>query len=225
MKDDMYQTVARAMSESKVVFVLLSDEYCKSDFCRREWHYALNERIKVYVLVVQPDFDKQKYDWVRFCFGAEVYYKMHNKDDLQKLFNDASIFLNKKIENEAKPLSSRPLPPISTKRSSNNEYSRKSLISTWTSEDIQNWCSDNHLDKWSEPLKYFDGSSLLVLRRDLSDHLLVPYIVQENNLNGFDVARFKSEIDKLSSIPKTAEPKPLPKKRITKRCASKTSNK
>lgn len=228
MKDNMFKTVSTAISQSKVVFVLLSDNYCKSDFCRREWHYAIGEQIRIYVIIVQKDFDKQKYDWVRFSVAGEFYYKMHNNDQIPKLIRHVDEFLNRRTEREATPA----LPPSSSSSpskpktsTSNREYIKKTSITTWTSEDIQHWCYDNHLEKWSKPLTHFDGNNLLVLREDLSNDSYVQYIVKGNDLNGFDIARFKSEIDKLLSIPKKTESKILIKKHVRKRRISKSGAK
>ena len=83
MRDNMIDTVTKGINESKVVFVLLSDSYCKSDFCRREWSYARKEEIKIYVIVVQEDFNRQNYDWVRFQIGDDLYYKIGKDDGFQ----------------------------------------------------------------------------------------------------------------------------------------------
>ncbi len=194
MKDDMIDTISKAISQSKVVFVLLSDAYCHSDYCRREWTYAINEKIKIYVIFVQKDFDKRKYDWVRFIIENNTYYKIHKNDDLQKLIENLSEILNKKLENEPRPTS--PTPSIPVVSASNQEYLTKT-ITTWTSEDVKNWCTDNRLEKWCKPLANYDGQNLVGFRRDLSNDIYIERFNMAHTLDLFDVSRFKSEVDKI----------------------------
>ncbi len=95
MIDNMFETIARAIRESKIVFVLLSDAYCKSDFCRRQWTFALELKIKTYIIIVQKDFNRRNYDWIRFIAGGEIYYNMHKNDEFPKLIIHLGEFLIK----------------------------------------------------------------------------------------------------------------------------------
>ncbi len=201
----MIDTVAKAISDSKIVFILLSDSYCQSDFCRMEWTYAINEGIQIYVVIVQEDFKKSKYDWVRFSFAGKLYYKMYNDDDFQNLIVHVTEFLNDKSESDEKaaqptsqPPSSPLPPPVEPKPQTTNQKYLEKSISTWTTNDVQNWCTDKKLEKWSKLLANYDGQNLLTLRKDLSKDSNIQYVVKGNSLDGIDVARFKSEIDKLS---------------------------
>jgi len=239
----MSETIANAISQSKVVLVLLSDDYCQSDFCRLEWTHAMKKKIKVYVIIVKKDFDKEKYGWVEFRIGDEFYYKMHKKEDFPKLIEHLRDTLNKKLEHvrnrrkssnatklrSSPPPSSPPTlplpPPLIPKVTPvDREYSRKTSIATWTPRDIQDWCNDNDLKKWCRPLASFDGQNLLVLRRDLSNDRRIQCIGKENTLDIFDVARFKSEVDKILSKTTTTHKAPT-KKLVIKRRISKSSNK
>jgi len=234
MQGDMVETIVNAISQSKVVLVLLSDQYCQSNVCRREWTYAMKKNIKVYVIIVQENFDKKKYGWVEFNIGDEFYYKMDKNDNFPKLIAHLREALNKKIEqvqNRRKSINATrrlSVPPPTTTRpevpTGNHEYLQKKSIATWTSEDIQNWCNDNHLEKWCKPLTNFDGENLLVLRRDLSNDGRIQYIGKENPLDIFDVARFKREIDKILPVT-TKKHEPPTKKQVIKRRTSKASNK
>jgi hypothetical protein len=231
MKDNMRETVAGAIRESKIVFVLLSDAYCESDFCRREWEFALEEKIKTYVIVVQKDFNRKNYDWVRFNIGGELYYNMHKNDDFPQLIQHSGEFLNKKIEDKPKRnentketrMPSPPL-PLTPKRSTGNPEYSKTPIDTWTPVDVQSWCTDNHLNNWHKPLTNFDGQNLLALRRDLTEASYVQCVVKENTLNGLDVSRLKSEVDKIL-LKTTTTHKPSTKENVAKRRTSKSSNK
>jgi hypothetical protein len=231
MKDNLFETVARAIRESKIVFVLLSDAYCKSDFCRREWGFALEEEIKTYVIIVQKDFNKKNYDWVRLSLVGALYYNMHKNDQFPQLIKHLGEFLNKKIEDKQKRnentnetrMPSPPLPPTPKRLTGNPEYS-KTPIDSWTPVDVQSWCTDNHLNNWHKPLTNFDGQNLLALRRDLMEASYIQYVVKENTLNGLDVSRLKSEVDKILSKTTTTH-KTSTKENVAKRRISKSSNK
>jgi hypothetical protein len=229
MRDNMIDTVVQAISESKVVFVLVSDNYCLSDFCRREWEFARGEKIKVYAIIVQKGFDKKKCDWARFLLTSERYYKLHDDIDFGQLIENLSERINKPLKHESSKktheIKTEPAsPPPSTPDISINDrkYLTKPSIATWTYEDIRNWCLDRELKKWLKLLTNFDGQDLLVLRQDLSNDSQIQYIVKGNDLDGFDIARFKSEIDKISTKTMTTN-KPSTKKNSSKRRLSKSS--
>lgn len=209
MKDNMIETVAKAMNESKLVFVLLSDSYCQSDFCRMEWTYAIGEKMKIYVAVVQEDFKKSKYDWARFSMQGELYFKMYDDEDFQRLIDVVSEFVNQQQRNDTSKRDNETKLTSQTSQSegqpTNREYLEKRSIGTWTSEDIRNWCIDKKLEKWRHLLADFDGPNLLVLRKDLSKDSYVQYVIKGNSLDGIDVARFKSEVDKLLSRSTTTD--------------------
>ncbi|CAF4031103.1 unnamed protein product, partial [Rotaria sp. Silwood1] len=88
MKDDMAYTITSAIRQSKVVFVLLSNAYCTSDFCRREWQFAISEKIKVCPVSVQEDFQRDAFDWVVFNIGYSPFYKIYKNDELQRLIKN-----------------------------------------------------------------------------------------------------------------------------------------
>jgi len=241
MEGEMYDTVPKAIKKSKAVFVLLSDDYCASDFCRREWIHAVKYNIQVFTLIVQQKFDRKKYDWVEFLIGQRLYYKMHAEDGIENLIKNVRAFLKEKIEVEDGLICTSPRPNISetqdrlpeSPRASitsqvpiNQDYLNKPTVSTWTYDDIKNWCIDNHLEKWYPYFEYFDGANLLVFYQDLSKDRTLQFLPKENKLTAFDIARFKSEMEKLlakqkvATVPKSAV---KVKKHIVKRRESKQS--
>lgn len=227
LKDNMLETIAKSIKQSKVVFVLLSDNYCESVFCRREWYFAVTEKIKVYVIFVQEGFNRQKYDWAKFMIGADLYYKKHDEADFQNFIVQLRDFLHsqsddipKKNENSNQAGS---LPPPPKNSISNREYLKKS-ITIWTFEDVQNWCIDSHLDKWLKTLNNYDGQNLFKFHQDLSNDVYVSDLLKKiPSLAAPDVSRFKSEIDKILS--KTTARKPPTKTSVRNRRTSNTSNK
>lgn len=218
MRGSAYETVARAINQSKVVFVLVSDHFCASDFCRREWKYAVQLEIKVYIIFVQEDFDKQKYDWVGFLTVDEIYYKLHRDADMPKLIEDLGEYLKKKNPDKRQTTTTTSTRRNSMKRDSiaaesNGEHLPKTSVDQWTVDDVQNWCSNNHLQRWRKPLQYFDGQTLIKLRRDLSNDQRLQLINRQYDLDLFEITRFKNEIDKIMPSSTT---KIRPKRRTSK---------
>jgi hypothetical protein len=204
MKDDMVDTITSAIRQSKVIFILLSDAYCLSDFCRREWAFARDKQIKVYHVFVQEDFKRGTYDWVAFNISNDLYYKIYQNDDLQRLIN------NIRKDNKDQPLLQQRTETLNNSNTSSrltldslrlgtNEYSKKQSVSDWTCEDVQDWCHDKNLNKWCAPLANYHGDALLELRRILSNDSHMTHVLNVHSLTVFDVALFKCELDKLSS--------------------------
>lgn len=227
MRGSAFDAAPKAISQSKVVVVLLSDDYCKSDFCQREWKYAVQEKVKVYVIVVQKDFNKNKYDWVKFLTVDEIYFKLHKEDEMKKFTKELEEHVQGKnlnsvhvtiIQSSALPKREANVPV------SDRGYSQKSSIQQWTPKDVQDWCVDNHFERWSGPLNYFDGETLVKLRRDLSNDNRIELIHTQYNLDLFEITRFKTEIDK-ATFPSTIKRKPPTRKFQRKRLPSKTSDK
>ena len=217
MVGSAYETAAREINQSKAVFVLLSDHYCASDFCRREWKYAVQREIQVYVIVVQKNFDKKKYDWVGFLTVDEIYFKLHQDADMAKLIRDLGERLGTKNSGQVQTTVSSSSTTTATKRApkgnseipaGNGDFSQKTSINKWKVEDVQNWCSAHHLERWREPLKYFDGKDLVKLRRDLSNDQRIQLINHEHKLDIFEITRFKSELDKITTSSKK-KPRPV----------------
>lgn len=226
MRGNAYHTVAKAISASTVLIVLLSDNYCNSDFCGLEWEYATNEKVKVHVIIVQEGFDKKKYDWVRFITGANTYYKYHKEEEMQRFFTDLDEFVQQMHSNQIQKttvstsVTSERKPDV---RVNNHGYLQKSSIQRWTTDDVQDWCDDHRLERWCRPLKHFDGETVIKLRRDLSNDGRIQLIGEQHHLDLFEITRFKSEVDKVV-FPPTLKRKPPTKKALRTRHPSKTSN-
>ncbi|CAF4311333.1 unnamed protein product [Rotaria sp. Silwood2] len=195
MKDDMVDTITSAIRQSKAVFVLLSDAYCTSDFCRREWQFAITKKIKIYPVFVQEDFKRDAFDWVVFNIGHSHFYKIYKNDELQRL-----------IKNLRSESHERPKSPMNLKNDLN-----ESQVLIWTSEDIQDWCRTNNLEKWCEPLAHYHGKALLELNRMLENDTNIQYIVNGRDITLTDVVLFKCELQKLLLKRKTTHK--LPKKK------------
>ncbi|CAF4645813.1 unnamed protein product [Rotaria sp. Silwood1] len=226
MRDDMVDTITSAIRQSKVVFVLLSNAYCTSDFCRREWQFAITKSIKVYPVFVQEDFQRNTFDWVVFNIGHNRFYKIYKDGELQHLIKNlrrdeheqskSPLDLNESQVTIATTIETNPL--------DKDANLKKKPIAKWTSEDIQNWCRTNNLEKWRTPLNSYHGKALLELNRMLENDTNLQYIVNGRDINLTDVVLLKCELHKLLSKRKTI--RKLPKKKdITKHRSTDISTK
>ena len=220
MTGNIVDTITRAIRQSDVVFVLISHAYCNSDMCRDEFEFAFQTKKKVYLIFVQEDLKKDTYDWVLFRISGNLYYKVYKKDELKRLIdtlldnNYHQTQSTKKINNDSNE-SHAPLLPITE----DNQ-----LIADWTSEDIQNWCRENKLEQWCEPLANYQGRALLGLNKFLKTDTNLQHIATSHNITMLDVILFKFELEKLVSG--TAKTRRLSiKKNLTKRRASNASTK
>ena len=223
MRGNAFDATAKAINQSKVIVVLLSDNYCNSDFCQREWKYAVLEKVQVYVIIVQKDFNKKKYDWVKFLTVDQIYFKLDKEEEMQKFIKDLEEYVQgKNLEKVQVTIVSSTFSKTESKVPVGNRgYSQKSSIHQWTTEDVQDWCVDNHLERWRRPLKYFDGETLVKLRQDLSIDWRTQLINTEYDLDLFEITRFKTEIDK-AIFPPTIKRKPPTRKFHRKHPINKT---
>jgi hypothetical protein len=230
MKDNMVDTITSAIRQSEVVFVLLSDEYTKSGMCRSEWEFARHIKKKVYATIVQEDFDRDNYDWVLFHISGVLFYKVYKKNELKRLIDILRTNSHEQPQSTKKTMSgSNESHAVLLSITENNqledaENTKNQSIAGWTSEEIQNWCRENKLNQWCEPLANYHGRALLELNRILKTDTYLQHIATNHRISILDVILFKSELDKLVS--ETAvTPKLSMKKNVAKRRASKSSTK
>ncbi|CAF1563011.1 unnamed protein product [Rotaria magnacalcarata] len=96
MTGDTVDSIVTAIRQSKAVFVLLSDAYCSSDICRREWEFAMAKHIKFYPIIVEKGFRTASYDWVSFNIGNRLFYRSYEPDHLESLINTLRMDIIKK---------------------------------------------------------------------------------------------------------------------------------
>lgn len=226
----MVDTITRAICESKVVFVLLSDAYCASDTCRREWEFAVEKRIKVYPVFVQEGFKRTNYDWVAFLISQNFYVKIHKSDEVQRLIN--RLKEHKRNERQLLPAKQDDLSEskkLSFDLTKNNELGNqesptKKPIVKWTSTDIEHWCHLNKLEKWCTPLANYDGKTLLELRRILEIDANLSHVADGYGISLTDAVLFKCKLNELVSQT-NARIKTAKRKDIAKRQSSDASAK
>ena len=199
MVGDMNSTIAQAICRSQVVFVLFSADYCESDICRRECNYAINKKIPTYYLFVQKDFKKSQVDWVEFLIANNLYYRIYQEGELEKLIKALTNVFNPS-STAAKPTPEvrdpQPRGPAGNKR-----YLSKRSLDQWTNEDVQEWCSDNGFTAWTQHLSKYDGKLLLDLYRTLSVDSQLSNFITINEINIIEVVRFRNKLGELANNP------------------------
>ena len=218
VRGNITDSITSTMNKCQVVFTLLSDNYCTSDTCRREWNYAMIKNIKIYPIHVRKEFKRTDYDWILFDLLNALYYRLFESDGLDKLIRDL------RGSQEIRPASARNVLSISSdstapsiksescsttsNRSRKNSNSNSTSIPHWTSADIRQWCLEKKLDKWIEPLANYHGAALIELQKVLSVESHFQYFLNINGLNGFDLALFRCELNLLISEPRTRQISP-----------------
>lgn len=199
MEGDMNSTIPKAISRSQVVFVLFSADYCESDICRRECNFAINKKIPTYYLFAQKDFKKTQVDWVDFLIENNLYYRIDQDEKLEKLIEA--------LTERFSPSSSPPKPsakvpkPLPSKPVGNKSYLNRRSLDQWTNADVQEWCNDNNFTTLAQLLNEYDGKTLLALHRILSINSQLSNFVIINQLNIFEVVRFKHKLGELADNP------------------------
>ena len=214
MKGDMVDTITKGIRGSDIVFVLLSDAYCQSDNCRDEWTFARQKKKKVYVVCVQEKFNRDAYDWIVYYIGSNFFFTNYKEGGLQRLIKTLQEELHKNTDQQLQRSITKTTNNLSESQTSlslapknnqtnKNENLRKTSIAEWTSKDIQDWCGENNLEKWCEPLAKYDGQALLDLHKVLATETHLENITHGHKLTLIDAVLFKSKLNKLLSEPTT----------------------
>ena len=201
-----------AINESAAMFVLLSDSYCQSNMCRREWNFALEKNIKIYPVFVQQDFKRTAYDWVKFMIGNSHYCRLDNGREMKKLIDGIPPTKNTNpLRQSSLPppppspvspvgASNQPIPATATPSTEEKHYLTKQSITEWTAEDIREWCQDKNLGKWCPLLVHYHGPALLELRRVLGVESHLPHFLGINGITVFDLVLFKCELKQIVAL-------------------------
>ncbi|UJR25085.1 hypothetical protein I4U23_006446 [Adineta vaga] len=199
MEKNIIDSITHAIRQSEVVFVLLSDAYCQSSTCRREWNFADTYKKTVCALVVQESFKRRSYDWVTFLIETDLYYKLHDKNDVKHLLENLRKNRHKLYQNDRDNLN-------------------KQLIAEWTRDNVQSWCRENKLNQWCQPLAHYNGRDLLELNKVLKKDAYLHHVATSHDIPLLDVIKFRGELRKLiSETITTTTPIISTKKTIIKR--------
>ena len=142
---------------------------------------------------------------------------------MKRLIQDLRIDSGKQLESagtdkinldDSHVLPSSPIEPTQL-----NTRERKSLTE-WTSEDIEEWCRKNNLEKWCTPLAKYNGAALIEPNKILKTDANLPYIADGHEITLLDVVLFKSKLHQLLSDRKALAETPE-KKQIIKRRSKK----
>ncbi|CAF1542333.1 unnamed protein product [Adineta ricciae] len=225
VEGNVIDSIVSGIKQSEIVFVLLSDSYCRSDkdnTCRREWEFARTCKKTVCPVFVEESFKRKAYDWVVFLIGSDLYYKFHDENDMKRLVKAIQTSKSKtSSKTEKKTTEKFDSPSLTTDNPSNDrETVDKQPIAQWTRENVQNWCRDNSFDQWREPLSQYSGLDLLELNKVLKKNAYLHRVADSHRIPLLDVIKFRRELRKLVSettpTPKSAIQKPVTKRPVSK---------
>ncbi|CAF1133056.1 unnamed protein product [Adineta steineri] len=86
MADDILVSMARAVENSYIVLLCISQKYYESDYCRLEAEYAAENRIKFIPCLMEKSFRAQS--WLGIIKGSNVHIDFSESEDFDQSFNE-----------------------------------------------------------------------------------------------------------------------------------------
>ena len=197
------EAMAKAVENSSVVLICVSERYKQSPNCRSEAEYAYQLRKDIIPLMMQRNYKPD--GWLGMIVGTKLWFDFRNRYSVEtgmgKLLKELGNRGREGQENEVL---------IDAGQLENVEQVLEDLpsaapavsgISSWTSHEVECWLKDIGLDEVCKAaLPRLDGQTLIylyALRDECPDYF---YKCLESNLNlrdMFDVFKFREELCKL----------------------------
>ena len=191
------EAMAKAVENSAVVLVCVSQKYKESPNCRSEAEYAYQLRKDVIPLMMQP---KYKADgWLGMLLGTKLWFDFRSKPAIE----DGMTKLVKELRGRGKDDDVTDGPSESEIRpaSADAVAAPAAAVSGWTNEDVKQWLKEIGLGKvCTEDISEMNGQTLIDLQQLRGECPEYFYRCLEQSLrmtNMFDVFKFRMELDKL----------------------------
>ena len=191
------EAMAKAVENSAVVLVCVSQKYKESPNCRSEAEYAYQLRKDVIPLMMQP---KYKADgWLGMLLGTKLWFDFRSKPAIE----DGMTKLVKELRGRGKDddVADGPVESEIRPASADAVAAPASAVSGWTNEDVKQWLKEIGLGKvCAEDISEMNGQTLIDLQQLRGECPEYFYRCLEQSLrmtNMFDVFKFRMELDKL----------------------------
>ncbi|CAF3377746.1 unnamed protein product [Rotaria socialis] len=192
---DLWEEIALAIEESRVIIFLMSKDYQDSQSCRQEVMYTKDSQKKRFIPVyIKKDFVATGWLGVRIVGPQYIRFGKHSFDDtvkeLIKLIIEDEI-QQESNKNKQTDQSSKPSPPIDKKPVDNTDNQVKPTennhansaqtplkkpIEQWKRKDIIQWFDDNHIHQELADLYDFQcGTDLLLYGQCLRPDWQIEY--------------------------------------------------
>lgn len=192
------EAMAKAVEDSSVVLICLSQKYKESPNCRSEAEYAYQLRKDVVPLMMQH---KYKADgWLGMLLGTKLWFDFRNKQGIE----ESMAMLVKELGRRGKDgdLADGTAEPAIRPTAADAITSEPvAAVSGWTNEEVRQWIKEVGLEKvCDEDISEMNGQTLIDLQQLRGECPEYFYRCLEQNLklaNMFDVFKFRMELAKL----------------------------
>lgn len=159
MQGSIFQKMAEAVEDSRVVLICYSQAYKNSNNCQDEAEYAKTLKKKIIPVLMQEGYKPD--GWLGFIVGSKRYYDLSNKKSFElnmpallKEINDSAeangVVDEKAIQSLHHPLVDAPPP---AKQTPNGLHS-------WTTDDVMKWLDKENLSQFKDLYVMLDFNSL-----------------------------------------------------------------
>ena len=200
MRGSTLEAMAKAVENSSVVLVCVSERYKESPNCRSEAEYAYQLRKDIIPLMMQRKYRGD--GWLGMLVGTKLWFDFQSKQSIEpgitKLIKELAG-RGKDVDNTDGPSVT---PVASAVQSDDVDTAPLSPgVSTWTNEEVKQWFKEIGLEKvYKEDISEIDGQTLIDLQQLRSECPEYFYRCLERDLsltNMLDIFKFTKELRKL----------------------------
>ena len=200
MRGSTLEAMAKAVENSSVVLVCVSERYKESPNCRSEAEYAYQLRKDIIPLMMQRKYRGD--GWLGMLVGTKLWFDFQSKQSIEpgvtKLIKELGV-RGKDVDNTDEP-SVTPVAPAVQSDDVDTAPSSPG-VSNWTNEEVKQWFKEIGLEKvYKEDISEIDGQTLIDLQQLRSECPEYFYRCLERDLslrNMLDIFKFTKELRKL----------------------------
>ena len=194
------EAMAKAVENSSVVLVCVSERYKESPNCRSEAEYAYQLRKDIIPLMMQRKYRGD--GWLGMLVGTKLWFDFNSQQSIEpsvtKLIKELGG-RGKDVDNTDEPS----VTPVAPEAQSGDVDTAPSSpgVSTWTNEEVKQWFKEIGLEKvCNEDISEINGETLIDLQQLRGECPEYFYRCLERDLNltrMVDIFKFRKELSKL----------------------------
>ena len=200
MRGSTLEAMAKAVENSSVVLVCVSERYKESPNCRSEAEYAYQLRKDIIPLMMQRKYRGD--GWLGMLVGTKLWFDFNSQQSIEpsvtKLIKELGG-RGKDVDNTDEP-SVTPVAPEAQSGDVDTALSSPG-VSTWTNEEVKQWFKEIGLEKvCNEDISEINGETLIDLQQLRGECPEYFYRCLERDLNltrMVDIFKFRKELSKL----------------------------
>ena len=200
MRGSTLEAMAKAVENSSVVLVCVSERYKESPNCRSEAEYAYQLRKDIIPLMMQRKYRGD--GWLGMLVGTKLWFDFNSQQSIEpsvtKLIKELGG-RGKDVDNTDEPS----VTPVAPEAQSGDVDTAPSSpgVSTWTNEEVKQWFKEIGLEKvCNEDISEINGETLIDLQQLRGECPEYFYRCLERDLNltrMVDIFKFRKELSKL----------------------------